>query len=31
MFIVDDDSGKVTFTLAHCSGCGLAGPQLGMK
>jgi len=31
MFIVDDDSGKVTFTLAHCSGCSPAGPQLGMK
>jgi hypothetical protein len=31
LFDVDDDSGKVTFTLAHCSGCSLAGSQLGMK
>jgi Family of unknown function (DUF6134) len=31
MFIADDDSGKVTFTLAHCSGCGPAGAQLGMR
>ncbi|HEV2098090.1 MAG TPA: DUF6134 family protein [Stellaceae bacterium] len=31
MFIADDDSGKVTFTLAHCSGCGLAGSRLGMR
>jgi len=30
-FIVDDDSGKVTFTLAHCLGCGPDGSQLGMK
>jgi hypothetical protein len=31
MFVVDDNSGKVTFTLAQCTGCGLAGSQLGMK
>jgi Family of unknown function (DUF6134) len=31
MFVVDDNSGKVTFTLAHCIGCTLAGSQLGMK
>lgn len=31
MFVVDDDSGKVTFTLANCLNCGLNGSQLGMK
>ncbi|MGH7029756.1 MAG: DUF6134 family protein [Stellaceae bacterium] len=31
MFIVNDNSGKVTFTLARCLGCGPAGAQLGMK
>ena len=31
MFIADDDGGKVTFTLAHCNGCGLDGSQLGMR
>ncbi len=31
MFIVDDSSGKVTFTLARCLGCGPAGAQLGMR
>lgn len=31
MFIVDDNSGKVTFTLARCLGCGPAGSQLGMR
>jgi hypothetical protein len=31
MFVVDDNSGKVTFTLAHCLGCGPAGAQLGMN
>ncbi len=31
MFVVGDDSGKVTFTLVHCGGCGLAGAQLGMR
>ncbi|HEY3909675.1 MAG TPA: DUF6134 family protein [Stellaceae bacterium] len=30
-FIVDDNSGKVTFTLARCLGCGPAGSQLGMR
>ena len=31
MFIVDDDSGKVTFTLANCTSCGLDSARLGMK
>jgi len=31
MFIVDDDSGKVTFTLASCVSCGLNGARLGMQ
>lgn len=32
MFVADDDSGKVTFTLANCTGCdGAAAQQLGMK
>jgi Family of unknown function (DUF6134) len=31
MFIVDDDSGKVTFTLASCVSCGLDGTRLGMQ
>jgi hypothetical protein len=31
MFVVDDDSGKVTFTLANCVSCGLAGARLGMQ
>jgi Family of unknown function (DUF6134) len=33
MFVVDDDSGKVTFTLASCTGCDVTAPrqQLGMK
>ena len=31
MFIVDDNSGKVTFTLAHCLGCGPPASQLGMR
>jgi Family of unknown function (DUF6134) len=31
MFIVDDDSGKVTFTLASCISCGLNGARLGMQ
>jgi Family of unknown function (DUF6134) len=30
MFVVDDNSGKVTFTLANCLGCGPANSQLGM-
>jgi Family of unknown function (DUF6134) len=32
-FAADDDSGKVTFTLASCSGCGVipAMQQMGMK
>ncbi|MGH7046297.1 MAG: DUF6134 family protein [Stellaceae bacterium] len=30
-FDVDDNSGKITFTLAHCLGCGPIGSQLGMK
>jgi hypothetical protein len=31
MFMVDDNSGKVTFTLANCYGCAPAGSQLGMR
>jgi hypothetical protein len=32
MFVVDDDSGKVTFTLASCTGCDVTPTQqLGMK
>jgi Family of unknown function (DUF6134) len=32
MFVVDDDSGKVTFTLASCTSCGLnRAQQLGMR
>ncbi len=31
MFVVDDDSGKVTFTLANCVSCGLGGARLGMQ
>jgi uncharacterized protein DUF6134 len=31
MFVVDDNSGKVTFTLARCLGCGPPASQLGMR
>ncbi len=31
MFVVDDNSGKVTFTLAHCLGCEPPASQLGMR
>ena len=31
MFVADDDSGKVTFTLASCVSCGLDGARLGMQ
>jgi hypothetical protein len=32
MFVVDDDSGKVTFTLASCTSCNASAPeQVGMK
>jgi hypothetical protein len=32
MFVVDDNSGKVTFTLANCISCDVyAAQQLGMK
>jgi Family of unknown function (DUF6134) len=32
MFVVDDDSGKVTFTLANCTGCeAIPAQQLGMR
>jgi hypothetical protein len=31
MFVAYDDSGKVTFTLANCVSCGLAGARLGMQ
>ncbi|HXC89094.1 MAG TPA: DUF6134 family protein [Stellaceae bacterium] len=32
MFVVDDNSGKVTFTLASCTSCDVpAAQQLGMK
>jgi hypothetical protein len=32
MFVVNDDSGKVTFTLASCSGCDSYGTQqVGMR
>ena len=31
MFVADDDSGKITFTLANCVGCGLNGARLGMQ
>jgi Family of unknown function (DUF6134) len=31
MFVADDDSGKVTFTLANCVNCGLNGARLGMQ
>lgn len=32
MFVADDDSGKVTFTLANCTSCDTAAPQqVGMK
>jgi Family of unknown function (DUF6134) len=31
MFVVDDDSGKVTFTLAGCTGCNVLTQQLGMR
>ncbi len=31
MFVADDDSGKVTFTLASCVSCGLNGARLGMQ
>jgi Family of unknown function (DUF6134) len=31
MFVADDDSGKVTFTLASCISCGLGGTRLGMQ
>ncbi len=31
MFVADDDSGKVTFTLASCTGCAVPAEQLGMK
>ncbi len=30
-FIVEDDSGTVTFTLANCVRCGLDGGRLGEK
>jgi hypothetical protein len=32
-FVADDDGGKVTFTLASCTGCGVipARQQLGMR
>jgi Family of unknown function (DUF6134) len=32
-FVADDDGGKVTFTLASCTGCGVIPPrqQLGMR
>ena len=31
MFVVDDQSGTVTFTLANCVSCGLNMAQLGPK
>lgn len=31
MFVVDDHSGTVTFTLANCVSCGLNMAQLGTK
>ena len=31
MFVVDDDTGKVTFTLAKCVRCGTELTQLGAK
>lgn len=32
MFVVDDDSGKVTFTLANCVSCDVyAAQQVGLK
>jgi Domain of unknown function (DUF6134) len=31
MFVVDDDSGKVTFTLANCTSCGAGVARLGMQ
>jgi hypothetical protein len=31
MFVVVDDSGRVTFTLANRTSCGLNAPRLGMK
>ena len=32
MFVVDDNSGKVTFTLANCISCDVyAAQQLGMR
>ena len=30
-FICDDDSGKVTFTLAKCAGCNAEVSQLNRK
>jgi hypothetical protein len=32
-FTADDDGGRVTFTLASCTGCGVipAAQQLGMR
>jgi Family of unknown function (DUF6134) len=29
-FVVDDDSGKVTFTLSHCSNCGVEITDAGL-
>jgi hypothetical protein len=31
MFVADDDTGKVTFTLAKCVHCGAEPGQLGMR
>jgi hypothetical protein len=30
-FIADDDTGKVTFTLAKCIGCGPEVTQIGKR
>jgi hypothetical protein len=31
MFVIDDDTGKVTFTLAKCIGCGPEPTQVGTR
>jgi hypothetical protein len=31
MFVADDDTGKVTFTLAKCVRCGSELSQLGTR
>jgi len=30
-FVADDDTGKVTFTLAKCVGCNAEASQLNRK